>query len=127
MGLRRLYGFDQRLYALLDGGHDLLAAIAFIAEGILGQGLAQALEHAVVVDDQAEVLARVAPVGAGDGLHQGMGLHRLVDIKSRQALHVETGQPHGADDGDTKRMFRILEGHFHIHPLAVRGLKTLLH
>ena len=34
MGLCRLYGLYQRLYAFLDGGHDLLAAIAFIAFGI---------------------------------------------------------------------------------------------
>ena len=74
------------------------------------QRLAQALQHAVVVDDQAEILAWIDTVRPGDGLHQRVGLHRLVDVERREALHVEAGQPHGADDGDAERMLRVLEG-----------------
>ena len=72
-------------------------------------------------------LPGIDAVGAGDGLHQVVGLHRLVDVERRQALHVEAGQPHGADDGDAERMLRVLEGVVHVHPLAVGRLEAGLH
>ena len=127
MRLRRLDGLDQRLHPLLDRRDDLLAAVAVVAQRVLRQRLAQALQHAVVVDDQAEILAGIDAVGPRDGLHQGVGLHRLVDVERRQALHVEAGQPHGADDGDAERMLRVLEGGLDVHALAVRRLEALLH
>ncbi len=119
-------GVLQGLHAFLQRRHDLLTA-AVIAECILGEGLAQALQHAVVVDDQAEVLARKTPVGAGDGLHQGVRPHRLVDVQRRQAFDVEAGQPHGADDRHAERVLRIFERRLHVHALAVRRLEALLH
>ena len=127
MLLRFLDGREQRLHPLLDRRDDLLLAAAFVAERVLRQRLAQALEHAVVVHDQAEVLAGINAVGARDGLHQRVRLHRLVDVERREALHVEAGQPHGADDGDAERMLRVLERRLHIHPLAVADLEALLH
>ena len=99
--------------------------VAIVAEGVLRQRLAQALEHAVVVDDHAEILAGIDAVGARDGLHQRVRLHRLVDVERRQALHVEAGQPHGADDGDAERMLRVLEGGLDVDALAVRRLEAL--
>ena len=102
-------------------------AVLVVPEGVLRQRLAQALQHAVVVHDDAAVLARINAVGAGDGLHQGVRLHRLVDVERRQALHVEAGQPHRADDRDAERMLRVLEGVLDRHPLAVRRLEAGLH
>ena len=105
MLLRRLDGLEQRRNQFLDRRHDAaaVAAVVLVAQGILRQRLAQALEHAVVVHDDAAVLAGIDAVGAGDGLHQVVRLHRLVDVERRQALDVEAGQPHGADDGDAER------------------------
>ena len=80
--------------------------VVVVAQGVLRQRFAQALEHAVVVHDDAAVLAGIDAVGAGDGLHQGVGLHRLVDVERAKALDIEAGQPHGADDGDAERMLR---------------------
>jgi hypothetical protein len=88
-----------------------------------GQRLAQALEHAVVVDDQAVFLAAAHAVDAGDGLHQRMALHGLVQVERGQAFHVEAGQPHRADDGDAKGVIGLLELLLQVafdHLLAVR-------
>jgi hypothetical protein len=54
--LGRLDGLDQRLHPLLDRRDDLAAIVVVIAQRILRQRLAQALEHAVVVDDQPKSL-----------------------------------------------------------------------
>ena len=101
--------------------------VAIIPDGILGQRRPQALEHPVVIDNHAAVFARIDAVGAGDGLHQRVGLHRFVDVQRLQALHVEARQPHGAYDGDAERMLRIFERILDPHPLAVRRLETVLH
>ena len=116
-------------HQFLDRRHDVavLAAVVLVAEGVLRQRLAQALEHPVVVHDDAAVLAGIHAVGAGDGLHQVVRLHRLVDVERRQALDVEAGQPHRADDGDAEGVLRVLEGVLHGHPLAVRRLEAGLH
>ena len=55
----RLDRLEQRLHQLLDRRDDVARRrLVLIPERILRQRLAQALEHAVVVDDQAAVLAR---------------------------------------------------------------------
>jgi len=49
-----------RLHPLFDGCDDLLSSTAIlIAEGVLRQCLAEALEHTIVIHNQAEVLAGV--------------------------------------------------------------------
>jgi hypothetical protein len=53
---------------------DLLFAVAVIAERIMRQRRAEARQHAVVIDDQAEILARIDAVRPRDGLHQRMRL-----------------------------------------------------
>ena len=103
-GLDRL---EQRRHQFLDRGHDgAPVAVVLSPDGILRERLAQAPEHAVVVHDDAAILARIDAVGAGDSLHEAVGLHRLVDIERRQALHVEAGQPHGTHNGDAEGMLR---------------------
>ena len=127
MRLGLLDGLQQRLDPFFDRRDDFLPTLGVVAEGVLGQSLAQALQHTVVVDDQPEILTRETTIGPGDGLHQGVRLHRLVDVKRRQALHIEARQPHGADDGDAEGMFRALEGGLHVHALAVGRFEPLLH
>ena len=108
---------DQRCNEVLNGSHNIaaaispsIAAIIFITERVLRQCCAQAFQHAVVVDDDAAVLAGVDAVGSGDGLHQIVSLHWFVNVERRQALHVETGQAHRTHNGDAERVLRILEG-----------------
>ena len=79
----RLDGLDQSLHTLLDRRDDLFVARAVIAERILRQRLPQALQHAVVVDDQAEILAGIHAVRPRNRLHQAVRLHRLVEVKRR--------------------------------------------
>ena len=76
-------------------------------------------EDAAVVQDQAVGLAFVDAVGSGDGLHQGVRLQGLVEVERRQARHVESGQPHRADDGDAERVIRRLEGLLQPHARVV--------
>ena len=66
-------------------------------------------EDADVVHDQAAVLAGEDAVGAGDGLHQRVVAHRLVEIDRRAARRVEAGHPHGADEDQPQRVLRVLE------------------
>ena len=107
-GLQVLLGlldrFQQGLHPLLDGGDDLfLAPLPSSPRAYCASACAQALQHAVVVDDEPEVLAWVDAVGPRDGLHERVCLHGLVDVERGEALHVEASQPHGAHDGDAER------------------------
>ena len=65
------------------------------------------------------------PVGTGDGLHQCVVAHRLVEIHRRAAGRVEASQPHGADKDQAQRVFGVLELLVQswlrfVHALAVR-------
>ena len=94
----------------------LAAVPARLRAGEGRQRLAQVLEDAAVVHDQTVVLALVHPVGAGDGLHQRMGLEGLVEIEGGEARHVEAGEPHGADHGDAEGVLPVPEGVVERHP-----------
>ena len=100
-----------------------LARASTITLGKSRQCPSQAFDHAVVIDDQSMLLAAANPINAGDGLHQGMALHRLVQIQSGQAFHVEAGQPHRANNRDAERVVCLLELFFQVafdHLFAVR-------
>ena len=46
---------------------------------------------------------------ARDGLHEAVGLERLVEVHGRERLHVEAGKPHGTYEDDAERVVGILE------------------
>ena len=128
MRFGRYNGFNQGLHALFDRLDNLPAVvIAVVTKRILRQRLPQAPQHAVVVDDQAKILAGIDPVRSCDRLHQRVRLHRLVDVEGGQAFHVEARHPHRADDGDAEGVLRVLEGGLHIDALALCDFETLLH
>ena len=109
-------------------GRTGLAAVA--ARSRAGEGrqrLAQVLEDAAVIHDQAVVLARVHPVGAGDGLHQRMGLEGFVEIEGGEARYVEAGEPHGADHGDAEGVLLLPEGVVERHPPHVAKARPVAH
>ena len=91
MRLRRFDGLEQARYQFLDRGRDApgTATVVLVAQGVQRQRFAQTLEHAVVVRDDAAVLAGEHAIGAGNGLHQVVGFHRLVDVQRRQTLDIE--------------------------------------
>ena len=76
------------------------------ALGVGGEGLLQLVGEAEVIDDQAAGLVLEDAVHAGDGLHQPVAAHRLVDVHRVQARGVEAGQPHIADDDELERVLR---------------------
>ena len=127
MRLRRLDSLKQRLNLFHDGRDDLFTARAIITKGILGKRRAQARQHAVVIHDQAEILTGIDAISPSDRLHQRVGLHRLVDVKRRETLHVKAGQPHRANNSDTERVLWGLESGFDIYALAVSRIEALLH
>ena len=71
--------------------------------------LFQLVGKAEVIDDQPARLVLEYAIDAGDGLHQPVPAHRLVDIHRVQARRVEPGQPHVAHDDDAERIRRIAE------------------
>jgi hypothetical protein len=62
----------------------------------------------LLVDHQAEILAWVDSVRPGDGLHQRVRLHGIVDVERGEALHIEASKPHSAHHGDTERVSGFL-------------------
>jgi hypothetical protein len=79
------------------------------ALGVGRQRLLQLVGEAQVVHDQAAGLVLEHAVHAGDGLHQPVAAHRLVDVHRVQARRVEAGQPHVAHDDELERVFGSLE------------------
>ena len=73
------------------------------------EGLLELVGQAEVIDDQAAGLVPEDAVDPGDGLHQAVALHRLVDVHRVQAGGVEAGQPHVADDHQLERVVGVLE------------------
>ena len=96
---------------------------------VLRQGFLHILEHIDVVHDDAAGLAGIHAVGAGDGLHERVPLHRFVQIERGQVLHIETGQPHGTDKHELQGIIGIFEAVLNIqafrrdsvHLLPVHG------
>ena len=70
------------------------------ALGVGRQRLLQLVGEAEVVDHQPAGLVLEHAVHPGDGLHQAVPAHRLVDVHRVQARRVEAGQPHVAHDHD---------------------------
>ena len=70
---------------------------AVITGRVLRQRSLHVLEHIDIVHDDAAGLTGIHAVGAGDGLHQCVSLHRLVQIECGQVFHIKTRQPHGTD------------------------------
>ena len=67
------------------------------------------------------------PVGARDGLHQGMRFERLIEVNRGQARHIKAGHPHRADNGDAERVCFRFEGLVQFHPLHVAELRFVAH
>ena len=92
--------------ALLLVQRGLTLAAAF---GVGGEGLLQVLGQAQVVHDQAARFVLEHAVDAGDGLHQAVAAHRLVDVHGVQAGGVEAGEPHVAHQHDLQRVVGVAE------------------
>jgi len=83
------------------------AGLVLVGPGILGECRFQVLGDADVIHDQAGRLVAEHPVDAGDGLHQAVSAHWLVDVQGVHAGRVEAGQPHVTHDRQPQRVLRI--------------------
>ena len=80
------------------------------ALGVGGERPLQFVGEAQVVDHQPRrACPRKTPVDAGDGLHQAVPAHRLVDVHRVQAGRVEARQPHVPHQHDAQRVGGVTE------------------
>ena len=82
---------------------------AALGLSVIRQRGLQFVGDADVVHDQTAWLVLEHPVHPGDGLHQVVAAHRLVDVHRVQAGCVESRQPHIPDDHELERVGRVLE------------------
>ena len=72
-----------------------------------GQRLSQVLGQSQVIDNQAAGLVLEHSVHAGNGLHQAVPAHRLVNVHGVEARRVEARQPHVPHQHDFQRVARV--------------------
>ena len=85
------------------------AALPAYIGGVVRQRLPQGLDNADIVHNQPVAFPFRHAICARDGLHQGVGLQRLVQIQAGQALDIKARQPHGAHEYHSQRIVRVLE------------------
>ena len=84
-----------------EGRHGLAlvdARVGAVTLRVVGQGRTKVSCEADVVHDEPRRLRAEDAVHAGDGLHQAMPLHRLVDVERVQGWSVEAREPHVPHD-----------------------------
>ena len=64
----------------------------------MAQRVFEPLGDADIIHDEARGLVAEHAVDAGDGLHEPVALHRLVEIHRVHAGRIEARQPHVADN-----------------------------
>ena len=84
------------------------AGLTLVVLRILAKGALQVLGDADIVDDQPRGLVAKDSVHPGDGLHQPVAPHRLVDVHRVHGGTVEAGQPHVPHDHQLQGVLRIL-------------------
>ena len=91
-----LFLHDGDGFRLVDG-----SAAGAAALGVGGERLLQVLGQTQVVDDEAAGLVLEDAVDTGDGLHQSMAAHWLIDVEGVEAGCVEAGEPHIAHEHES--------------------------
>ena len=95
---------DRHRLVLVQRGLPLPTAF-----GVDGEGALEFVGQAEVVDHEAAGLVLEDAVDAGDGLHEPVAAHRLVNVHGVQARRVEAGEPHVAHQHDAQRVARVAE------------------
>jgi hypothetical protein len=75
--------------------------------GVDGERLVEVAQDIDVGDDEPVVLAGEDAVGPGNGLHQGLVAHRLVEVDRRARGDIEPGRPHRAGERDVELVLRV--------------------
>ena len=76
--------------------------------GIVVERLLQCAYDSDIIDYQPVALSGSHPVRSRNGLHQSMGLQRLIQVQAGKSLHIEAGQPHCADKHNSEVTIRVL-------------------
>ena len=87
-------------------------AATALAGGVFLEGRLQLVGNPDVVHHQTALLVLEDAIHPGDGLHQVVALHRLVDVERMDTGRIEAGQPHVAHDDDLQWVCRVLEALF---------------
>ena len=96
---------QQQFEGLLGRDADVVAVLL----RVIGQRLLEFGGQAQVIDDEPAGLVAEHAVHAGDGLHQAVPAHRLIDVHRVHARGIEAGEPHVADDDELERVVGLLE------------------
>ena len=112
---------DRQLFEELRvrGLGDVGVAVVFpVADRVVVHRLFQRRGDPHIIHDKAARLVAEYAVHAGDGLHQIVAAHGLVNIHRRQRRHVEARQPHIHHDSDFQRTAVVLENLGQLVPAA---------
>ena len=82
------------------------------------QRFPQGFGHTEIVHHQAAGLIPEDPVDPGNGLHQGVAFHGLIQVHGVQRGDIEAGQPHIAHNDHSQRVIRVLEALFDLFALG---------
>ena len=86
-----------------------IAELLAVSARIVLHSLLQSLRYTNIIHDQTTLFIREHTIDAGNGLHQIMILHGLVDIHRGQTWHIESREPHIHDDGNLHRRAVLFE------------------
>ena len=86
-----------------------IAVVAAVPLRVLIHGCFQRRGDAHIIDNEAPLLVLKHSVDPGDGLHQVVAGHGLVDVHGGQGGYVKACQPHVHHNGDFHRVVVVLE------------------
>ena len=86
-----------------------VAETLLVALRILLHGCLEGLGDADVIDDETTFLAGENAIDTGNGLHEVVAAHRLIDVHGGERRHIEAREPHVAHDGNLHRVVVVLE------------------
>src|SRR5574344_1593610 len=106
----RGYDFPNILYQfLLVDGWIVATFTAIRISGIVSQCLAECFDNTYVIYDKTVRLTFCHTVRTCNCLHQGMCLHWLIYVETRERFHVKACQPHGTNKDNSKFPVCIFE------------------
>ena len=100
------------------GGNIRLSVVFPVPCGVIVHRPFQRGGDAHIVDHKAALLIAKNSIDAGNGLHEIVAGHGLIDIHRGQRRHVKASQPHIHHDGDLQRAFVVLKFPRQVLPVA---------
>ena len=94
---------------------------------VVRERLLQFISNSEIIYNQSSWLVFKDPVNPGYCLHEPMSAHWFINVHCMKTGNIKACQPHGADNGDSERVLRVLKRVVHVHALVVGRLEPVLH